>query len=142
MNTCHPEKQNILSTKFQNSKCARRSTQRHMLDMYQNLHCKPISQSYKNKQRKSQACWPTFNPSTLEPESGGLLSLRTHVLYTYTFRTARATQKNDVLKDKNNKIKIVKTLSLQNNLALNYNCFNCILCNLGAKVYNGEGRTT
>ena len=85
MNTGYTEKQNILSAKFQNSQRGWLSTQQHML--YKNLHSSPSANNIKtNKQknqRKCKPCWPTSNPSTLEPESGGLLSLRVHVLHTY-----------------------------------------------------------
>lgn len=60
--------------KFPNSRCGWRSPQQHVLDVYKNLHCRPISKQCENK--KSQACWPTFNPRTYEPESGGTPSWR------------------------------------------------------------------
>jgi hypothetical protein len=46
-----------------------------------------------------------FNPSTWEAEAGGFLSSRPACLvYRVSSRTARATQKNPVSKNKNKKI--------------------------------------
>ena len=42
----------------------------------------------------------TFNPSTREAETGGFLSLRPAFVYRVSSRTARATQKNPVVKNK------------------------------------------
>jgi hypothetical protein len=53
------------------------------------------------------------------------------MFYTSTFRMARATQRNSVFKNENNKINNIKTQGSQSSLALNNNCFKCILCDLG-----------
>jgi hypothetical protein len=45
-----------------------------------------------------------FNPSTWEAEAGGFLSLRPALVYKVSSRTARATQRNPVSKNKKKKI--------------------------------------
>jgi hypothetical protein len=59
------------------------------------------------------------------------------MFYIPIVRTARDTQRNFVFKNKTNKIKNIKTPGSQGSLALNSNCFYCILYDLGI-VYNGE----
>jgi hypothetical protein len=53
----------------------------------------------------------TFNPSTLKAEAGGFLSSRASLVYRVSSRTARATQRNPVLKKTKKKKKERKTLS-------------------------------
>jgi hypothetical protein len=47
----------------------------------------------------------TFNLSTREAEAGGFLSSRTSLVYKVSSRTAKATQRNPVLKKKKKKKK-------------------------------------
>ena len=41
----------------------------------------------------------TFNPNTLEAEAGGWLEFKASLVYRVSARTARATQRNPVLKN-------------------------------------------
>ena len=51
-----------------------------------------------------------FNPSTWEAEAGGFLSSEANLVYTVSFRTARATQRNPVSKNKQtNKQKVMES---------------------------------
>lgn len=75
----------------------------------------------------------TSNASMLEPKSGRAPKFEACLVYIPTFKTARATQRNFVFKNKNNRIKSTKTPSWQNSLALNSNCFYCILGDLEIK---------
>ena len=61
----------------------------------------------------------TFNPSTIEAEKDGSLSLRASLVYRANFRTARATQRNPVSSKENEMLSIfhvrlikVKTISI------------------------------
>jgi hypothetical protein len=51
-----------------------------------------------------------FNPSTWEAEAGGFLEFEASLVYRVSSRTARATQRNPVLKNKKQKTNTKKFL--------------------------------
>jgi hypothetical protein len=57
-----------------------------------------VHTQYKDSQTAGRGGTRAFNPSTWEAEAGGFLEFKASLVYKVSSRTARATQRNPVLK--------------------------------------------